>query len=61
MQGNEGFVSYPNFKVTYSAKANSNIRLLKIAREEGLHSDAMSPGEIFFCLKPATDRKRYFM
>lgn len=46
-----GLVSYPNFKVTYSAKANSNIRLLKIAREEGLHSDAMSPGEIFFLLK----------
>jgi len=41
-------VPYENFKVTYSMKANSNLTLLKIAREEGLHADAMSPGEIFF-------------
>ncbi|MBN2853894.1 MAG: diaminopimelate decarboxylase, partial [Clostridia bacterium] len=40
-------VPYEHFKVTYSIKANSNLRLLKIAREEGLHADAMSPGEIF--------------
>ncbi len=32
---------------SYSAKANSNIALLKIIREEGLRADAMSPGEIF--------------
>jgi diaminopimelate decarboxylase len=42
-----GLVDYENFKVTYSIKANSNITLLKMAREEGLHADAMSPGEIF--------------
>lgn len=30
----------------YSAKANSNIELLKIIREEGLNVDAMSPGEV---------------
>ncbi len=40
-------VSYPNFSVNYSVKANTNLTLLKIAREEGLHADAMSPGEIF--------------
>ncbi|MFA5527356.1 MAG: diaminopimelate decarboxylase [Peptostreptococcales bacterium] len=40
-------VDYENFKVTYSIKANSNLTLLKIAREEGLHADAMSPGEIY--------------
>ncbi len=42
-----GLVPYDNFKVTYSMKANSNLSLLKIAHEEGLHADAMSPGEIF--------------
>ncbi len=42
-----GLVDYPNYKVTYSIKANSNLTLLKIAKEEGLHADAMSPGEIF--------------
>ena len=40
-------VTYPNFSVNYSVKANTNLTLLKIAREEGLHADAMSPGEIY--------------
>lgn len=44
-------VPYENFKVTYSMKANSNLSLLRIAREEGLHADAMSPGEIFVLYK----------
>lgn len=35
------------FRVNFSCKANSNIALLKIIREEGLMVDAMSPGEIF--------------
>lgn len=43
-------VSYPNFKVNYSTKANSNLKLLKIIREEGLHADAMSPGEMHVLL-----------
>ncbi|MCK9253451.1 MAG: diaminopimelate decarboxylase [Clostridiales bacterium] len=40
-------IDYPHFTANYSIKANSNLTLLKIAREEGLHADAMSPGEIF--------------
>lgn len=43
-------VSYPKFTSNYSIKANSNIEILKIAREEGLHADAMSPGEIHVLL-----------
>lgn len=43
-------VSYPNFKANYSIKANSNLELLKIMREEGLYADAMSPGEIHVLL-----------
>lgn len=39
-------VSYPRFKSNYSIKANSNLEILKIAKQEGLHADAMSPGEI---------------
>ncbi len=39
-------VSYPYFNPNYSAKANTNIELLKIVRSEGFHVDAMSPGEI---------------
>ncbi|MDK2798916.1 MAG: diaminopimelate decarboxylase [Clostridia bacterium] len=43
-------ISYPNFKVNYSTKANSNLELLKIVRQEGCHADAMSPGEIHVLL-----------
>ena len=43
----KNLVTYDNFVPHYSIKANSNIHLLKIIREEGLHADVMSPGEIF--------------
>ena len=33
--------------VNYSCKANGNVALLQIIRNEGLNVDAMSPGEIF--------------
>ncbi len=46
-----GLLSYPRFVSNYSIKANSNLELLKIVREEGLHADAMSPGEIYVLLK----------
>ena len=36
-----------NFRVSYSAKANSNIELMKIIRDEDIDADAMSPGEIY--------------
>ncbi|GHV87897.1 diaminopimelate decarboxylase [Spirochaetia bacterium] len=38
--------SYPGFTPNYSAKANTNIELLKIIKSEGFRVDAMSPGEI---------------
>jgi len=40
-------IDYKRFVVNYSPKANSNLELLKIIREEGLKVDAMSPGEIY--------------
>jgi len=43
----KGLVNKKNFQVNYSCKANNNVALLKIIREEGLMVDAMSPGEIF--------------
>lgn len=39
-------VEYPNFVPNYSIKANSNLQIIKIVREEGLRADAMSAGEI---------------
>ncbi len=43
----KGLISYKNFTVNYSPKANSNVELIKIIRSEGLRVDAMSPGEIY--------------
>lgn len=43
----KGLLSYPNFIINYSVKANANLSLLKIIREEGLKVDALSPGEIY--------------
>jgi diaminopimelate decarboxylase len=43
-------VPLPGFKASYSAKANSNLDLLRIIKDEGLHADAMSPGEMFLLL-----------
>ena len=37
--------TYPNFKVNYAIKANTNLTLLRIAKEEGLAADISSPGE----------------
>jgi diaminopimelate decarboxylase len=44
-------VDYDNFRVNYSAKANTNLSILRVIRDEGLSVDAMSPGEIFIELK----------
>jgi diaminopimelate decarboxylase len=38
--------SYPKFAVNYAIKANTNLTLLRIAREEGCLTDISSAGEI---------------
>ncbi len=43
----KGMVDLRSFRVSYSSKANSNVALLRIIREEGLQVDVMSPGEAF--------------
>ncbi len=40
-----------SFKVNYSAKANTNLQLLSIIKDEGCVVDAMSPGELYMNLK----------
>jgi len=46
-----GLLPGMNFEASYSAKANTNIELLKIIRDEGLSADAMSAGEIYMLEK----------
>ncbi|MCL2224990.1 MAG: diaminopimelate decarboxylase [Defluviitaleaceae bacterium] len=41
-----GLSKYPKFAVNYAIKANTNLTLLKIAREEGCRADISSAGEV---------------
>ncbi|MDD4171642.1 MAG: diaminopimelate decarboxylase [Syntrophomonas sp.] len=54
----KSLLTYPRFRVNYSAKANTNVELLKIVRSEGLDVDGMSPGEMYLEMKAgfASDR-----
>lgn len=42
---------YGNVKILYSAKANTNISVLRILKGEGAWVDAVSPGEIYIALE----------
>jgi diaminopimelate decarboxylase len=53
-------IDYPHYIVNYSVKANTNLRILEIVREEGLFADAMSPGEIVFLEKAGFDTRQIF-
>jgi len=56
----KNLVQYENFNVSYSAKANSNLHIMEIVREEGLDVDAMSQGEIFLQLKAGFKKEQIF-
>ncbi|MEA4926117.1 MAG: diaminopimelate decarboxylase [Syntrophomonadaceae bacterium] len=47
----KNLLKYPRFRVNYSAKANTNVELLKIVCSEGLDVDGMSPGEMYLEMK----------
>ena len=50
---------YP-YTANYSVKANTNIHILKLALEEGLNCDAMSPGEVTLLMKAGFPKERIF-
>lgn len=60
MRDMKNLVSYENFCVNYSAKANSSLAILQIANEEGLNIDAMSPGEMYAELKAGFSPDKIF-
>lgn len=47
----KNLLPYDWYRANCSIKANSNLELARIAEEEGLDADAMSPGEIFLLEK----------
>lgn len=60
MQRMAHLITYPGFTANYSIKTNSNLSILRLALEEGLNADAMSPGEIFLLLKAGFPKERIF-
>lgn len=42
---------YPRSRVLYSAKANTNLEVLRLLRRHGSEIDAVSPGEVYLALK----------
>ncbi len=55
-----GLLKDREYTVNYSIKTNSNLSILKIALEEGLSADAMSPGEIHLLLEAGFPADRIF-
>lgn len=51
---------YPGSRIHYACKANSNLSVLAIARQEGCFIDAVSPGEIFLSLKAGFKPEQIF-
>jgi len=49
---------YPDFKVFYACKANTNLAVMKILESEGCCIDAVSPGEVYTAKKLGFDGKR---
>ncbi len=41
---------YANFKIYYACKANTNLSIMQILKDEGSNIDAVSPGEIYTAL-----------
>lgn len=56
----KNLINYKNFKVNYSAKANTTLGILQLLKKEGVNVDAMSPGEIFVELKAGFEPKDIF-
>lgn len=49
---------YEKTRVYYSAKANTNLAVLRILKEEGAHVDTVSPGEVYLALRAGFSPER---
>lgn len=50
--------NYEKIRIYYSAKANTNISILKILKSEGAYIDTVSPGEVYLALKAGFSPER---
>ncbi len=44
-------IGWPRKRILYACKANTNISIIKVLKEEGCGIDAVSPGEVFLSLE----------
>jgi diaminopimelate decarboxylase len=44
-------IPYSKLRIHYACKANTNLSIMRILREEGAYIDAVSPGEVFLAIK----------
>jgi diaminopimelate decarboxylase len=51
-------ISYPHMEIKYACKANTNVEIMKVFREEGMSIDAVSPGELHAALKAGFNANR---
>ena len=51
-------ITYDNKEIKFACKANTNIEIMKVLKEEGMGIDAVSPGEIFAALKAGFEKDR---
>jgi diaminopimelate decarboxylase len=45
------FIKWPNLRILYAVKANYNIAVLKLLKDQGAYLDAVSPAEVHLALK----------
>jgi diaminopimelate decarboxylase len=45
------FINWPKLKIFYAMKANYNVEILKLLKEQGANLDTVSPGDVMLALK----------
>lgn len=49
-------INWSRKKILYACKANTNIAIIRILKDEGCGIDAVSPGEVFLALKAGVEK-----
>jgi len=51
-------IIYPNIRIYYAMKANSNLRILEILKNEGAYVETISPEEVMIALKAGFKKEK---
>ncbi len=61
IQNLKNLCNLPNFKINYAVKANSNMTILRIIKENGLKVDATGYGEVYVNLQAGFDKSQIYV